>query len=264
MKKTTTMDNPCAPVPAGMEASEWALRLELAACYRLFDYLGWAEMIFNHITVRLPDTPGTGVHYLINPYGLHYAEVTASNLVKINLAGQIQHASAYPVNAAGFVIHSAIHAARPDAHCIMHTHTTAGAAVACKASGLRHDNFYSAMMFEDVAYHDYEGVTTSLEEQPRLVQSLGACHHLILRNHGLLALGPDVPGTFNRLWTLQRACEIQLASDAGTGSNREIAADILRRVPSTRLGASTGRSETNRMAFEAMLRRAGIDRQALA
>lgn len=264
MTSSKTADNVTAPVPHGMTTGEWTLRLELAACYRLFDYLGWAELIFNHITVRVPDAASTDAHYLINPFGLHYAEVTASNLIKINLTGQMQHTSTYPVNAAGFVIHSAIHAARPDAHCIMHTHTTAGAAVASKASGLRHDNFYSAMMFEDVAYHDYEGVTTSLDEQPRLVQSLGICNHLILRNHGLLAVGPDLPSAFNRLWTLQRACEIQLASDAGTGPNREIAVDILRRVPITRLGASTGRGETNRMAFEAMLRRAGIDRRTLA
>lgn len=265
MSSLLTTGNTAAPVPPGMPPAEWTLRLELAACYRLFDYLGWVEIIFNHITVRVPDNAGGEAHYLINPFGLHYAEVTASKLIKIDLQGHVQGSSAHPVNAAGFVIHSAIHAGRSDAHCIMHTHTTAGAAIACKASGLRHDNFYSAMMFGDVAYHDYEGVTTSLEEQPRLVQSLGSCNHLILRNHGLLAVGPDVPTAFNRLWTLQRACEIQLASDAGAGSNVEIAVDILKRVPATRLGAGAGagRGEINRMAFEAMLRRAGIDRRAL-
>lgn len=254
------------PAPAGVDAAEWALRLELAACYRLFDWMGWAELIFNHITARVQRPEGAEPHFLINPFGLHYAEVTASNLVKIDLAGKVQDASTYPVNAAGFVIHSAVHRARPDAHCIMHTHTTAGCAVSCKEGGLRHDNFYSAVMYGDVGYHTYEGVTTSLDEQPRLVASLGSKNHLILRNHGLLAVGLEIPTAFNRLWTLQRACEIQLASDAGAGGNRQIAVDILERVPATRLGAGTadGRAATNRLAFEAMLRRAGIQRQALA
>ena len=260
LEKITEMPT---PAPAGMDPDEWALRLELAACYRLFDWLGWTELVFNHITARVPGHEGAQAQYLINPFGLHYAEVTATNLVRINLAGEVQGDNTHPVNAAGFVIHSAVHAARGDAHCIMHTHTTAGCAVSCKEEGLRHDNFYSAMMFGDVAYHDYEGVTTSVDEQPRLIASLGSRNHLILRNHGLLAVGPDIPGAFNRLWTLQRACEIQLASDAGVGPNRQIAQDILLRVPATRLGAATGRAQTNRLAFEAMLRRAGIARSDL-
>ena len=232
-----------------------ALRRELAACYRLFDWMGWTELIFNHITVRLPSEAGEPTRYLINPFGLHYAEVTADNLVCIDLDGRSDDPQAR-VNRAGFVIHSAIHAAREDAHCIMHVHTTAGCAIACKEEGLRHDNFYSAMLYGDVAYHDYEGVTTQLDEQPRLVASLGGCHHLILRNHGLLAVGPDIPTTFNRLWTLQRACEIQLASDAGQGPNRAIDPTVLARVPETRVA---GRTEVNRLIFDAMLRRAGID-----
>lgn len=246
-----------------MTDTERALRRELAACYRLFDWMGWTELIFNHITVRLPGTEGARAEYLINPFGLHYAEVTADNLVKIDLEGTAvgfdgaaPGAGTAQVNRAGFVIHSAIHAARPDAHCIMHVHTTAGCAVACKEEGLRHDNFYSAMLYDDVAYHDYEGVTTNVDEQPRLVASLGPRSHLVLRNHGLLALGPDVPTAFNRLWVMQRACEIQLASDAGAGPNRRIPDDILRRVPETRVA---GRSGTNRLIFDAMLRRAGID-----
>jgi ribulose-5-phosphate 4-epimerase/fuculose-1-phosphate aldolase len=232
---------------------ERELRAELAACYRLFDWLGWTELVFNHITVRVPDRVAS--EYLINPFGLHYAEVTAENLVRIDLDGLAQDGSTAEVNKAGFVIHSAIHAARPDAHCIMHVHTTAGCAVACKEAGLRHDNFYSAMLYDDVAYHDYEGVTTNLEEQPRLVRSLGQRNHLILRNHGLLVVGPDIPTAFNRLWVLQRACEIQLASDAGTGPNRTIPQAILAKVPESRVA---GKSKTQRMIFETMLRRAGI------
>jgi len=237
--------------------TESQLRSELAACYRLFDWLGWTELIFNHITVRLPPRQNGKVEYLINPFGMHYAEVTAENLVRITIDGDITDGSQAQVNRAGFVIHSAVHGARDDAHCIMHIHTTEGCAVSCKEEGLRHDNFYSAMLYGDVAYHDYEGVTTNEDEQPRLVASLGARNHLVLRNHGLLALALDLPTAFNRLWTLQRACEIQLASDAGRGPNRAIPHPVLERVPATRVA---GRAETNRLIFEAMLRRAGVAR----
>ena len=246
------MSKVCAPDEARSEAE---LRAELAACYRLFDWMGWTELIFNHITVRLPAREGHATEYLINPFGLHYAEVTPGNLVRITVDGEVTDGSGAQVNRAGFVIHSAIHATRDDAHCIMHIHSTAGCAVSCKEEGLRHDNFYSAMLYGDVAYHDYEGVTTSTGEQPRLVASLGQRNHLVLRNHGLLVAGPDIPTAFNRLWTLQRACEIQLASDAGRGPNRAIDPGILERVPSTRVA---GRAQTNRLIFDAMLRRAGI------
>jgi len=250
--------------PAGIAQPEWALRLELAACYRLFDHLGWTEAIFNHITVRVPHGNDATPHYLINPFGLHYSEVTASNLIKIDVTGQAISATEHPVNVAGFVIHSAIHGARPDAHCIMHVHTTAGCAVACKESGLRQDNFYSAMLAGDIAYHDYMGVTTDLSEQPLLVKSLGAANHMILRNHGLLVTGDDVPTAFHRLWTLQRACEVQLASDAGLGPNRQIAPEILQRVPATEKAMSTGAVSNSRRMFDAMVRRAGISYDALA
>lgn len=235
--------------------TEANLRTDLANCYRLFDWLGWSELIFNHITIRVPAPAAEKPQYLINPFGLHYAEVTPQNLVRIDIDGSIRDGSTARVNKAGFIIHSAIHAARDDAHCIMHVHTTAGCAISCKEEGLRHDNFYSAMLFGDVAYHDYEGVTTNEEEQPRLVASLGKKNHLILRNHGLLVVGPDVPTAFNRLWTLQRGCEIQLASDGGRGANREIPSEILKTVPETRV-ASGG--EIHRLIFDAMLRRAGI------
>ncbi len=234
-------------------SNESELRAELAACYQLFDWLGWTELIFNHITVRLPEPQER--EYLINPFGLHYSEVNAGNLVRIDLDGSVLDNSKSEVNRAGFVIHSAIHAARNDAHCIMHVHTTAGCAVACKEDGLRHDNFYSAMLFDDIAYHDYEGVTTNLDEQPRLVASLGGRNHMILRNHGLLAVGPDIPTAFYRLWTMQRACEIQLAADAALGANRVIPESVLKTVPATRI---SGRAKTNRMIFNGMLRRAGL------
>ena len=235
--------------------TEAQLRQDLADCYKLFDWLGWTELIFNHITVRLPGDAGVQARYLINPFGLHYAEVTPANLLAIDTQGEQRDGAAGTVNRAGFIIHSAIHGARPDAHCIMHVHTTAGCAVACMDDGLRHDNFYSAMLYGDVAYHDYEGVTTRAEEQPRLVASLGQRNHLILRNHGLLAVGPSIPTAFNRLWTLQRACEIQLAADAGSGPNRRIDEDILRQVPATRVASG---AQTHELIFRAMLRRAGI------
>jgi ribulose-5-phosphate 4-epimerase/fuculose-1-phosphate aldolase len=235
--------------------TEAQLRTDLAHCYRLFDWLGWTELIFNHITVRLAQQPDQPPEYLINHFGLHYAEVTPDSLVRIDLDGNNKGTGEARVNRAGFVIHSAIHAARDDAHCIMHVHTTAGCAVSCKEEGLRHDNFYSAMLYGDVAYHDYEGVTTNVDEQPRLVASLGRANHLILRNHGLLVVGPNIPTAFNRLWTLQRACEIQLASDAGHGPNRSIPTEVLRTVPQTRVAAS---GDTHRLIFDTMLRRAGI------
>lgn len=253
------------PAPAGISADEWALRLELAACYRLFDYLGWTELIFNHITVRVPAQADAEPEYLINPFGLHYAEVTASNLVKVSLSGKVSGPNPGEVNLAGFIIHSAVHGARPDAHCVMHTHTTEGIALACKAEGLRFDNFYSSALYNDLGYHEFEGVTTNPDEQPRLLQSLGQNNHLILRNHGLLTVGNDLPMAFKRLWNLQRACEIQLMSDAGAGPNVAIPAPILEKAASSRLGGdAAGRSRIDRLAFEAMLRRAGIERAGLA
>ena len=242
--------------------TERAARRELAACYRLFDHLGWTEAIFNHITLRV-GAAESSAHYLINPFGLHYAEVTADNLVKIDADGQVIGPAAHPVNPAGFVIHGAIHTARPDAHCVMHVHTTAGCAVACKASGLRHDNFYSAMLWGQVGYHEFEGVTTGLDERPRLVASLGEHPYLILRNHGLLVVGATVADAFQRLWTLQRACEIQLASDAGLGPNHPVPEDVLRRIPATRQGMNVDRQGNAQRMFDAMLRRAGIHPEAL-
>ena len=229
-------------------------RRELAACYRLFDHLGWTEMIFNHITLRAGE--GAQAGYLINAFGLHYSEVTPENLIFVGLDGQPRGEGR--LNRAGLSIHSAIHAARPDAHCVMHTHTTAGCAVAAKQSGLRADNFYSAMLDGAVAYHDFEGVTTRDEEQPRFVRSLGDKNYLILRNHGLLTVGATVAQAFHRLWTLQRACEVQLASDAGAGPNLAVSAEVLRGVPASRLGVSANRDDVPQLMFDAMLRKAGI------
>ena len=188
-------------------------RIQLAACYRVFALLGWTEMIYNHITVRLPaSVSGAARQFLINPFGLHYSEVTASNLVKIDLQGKVLDGSSYPVNPAGFLVHAAIHEHLPRAHCVMHTHTTAGVAVACLQGGLQQSNFYSAQLHDMVAYHDFEGITIHAAEAPRLLASIGDKPAVILRNHGLLAWGQTLPHTFAILWTLQRACEIQMAT----------------------------------------------------
>ena len=246
--------------PADIGADEWALRLELAACYRLFSHLGWTEMIFNHITQRVP---GAEPQFLINPYGLHYSEVTARNLVKIDLQGRVIGESAYPINPAGFVIHAAIHANRPDAHCIIHTHTTAGIAVACKKEGLRYDNFYSAQFWGSVAYHDFEGVTTDIAEQERLVASLGKADVMILRSHGLLVIGPSIPEAFIRSWSLQRACEVQLAAGSMPGPNHEIPESVLRAIPEQQKPMRAGHTRPFQPVFDAMLRVAGIRREDL-
>jgi ribulose-5-phosphate 4-epimerase/fuculose-1-phosphate aldolase len=192
---------------------EWAARLQLAACYRVFAMLGWTEMIYNHITLRLPDSAtGGDKQFLINPFGLHYSEVTASNLVKINLAGDKLDDSPYPVNPAGYTLHSTIHGGIEGAHCVMHTHTTAGVSVACLPGGLSQSNFYSAQLHDMVAYHAFEGITIHAEEGPRVLASMGRKPAVILRNHGLLSWGQTLPQAFAILWTLQRACEIQLAT----------------------------------------------------
>jgi ribulose-5-phosphate 4-epimerase/fuculose-1-phosphate aldolase len=202
--------------PTHIHPDEWQARVQLAACYRIFAMLGWTEMIYNHITLRLPDSvTGGEKQFLINPFGLHYSEVTASNLLKIDLHGnKLDADNPWHVNPAGFTIHGAIHAHSPQAHCVMHTHTTTGIAVACTQGGLAQNNFYSAQLHGMVAYHDFEGITVHAEEAPRLLTSLGDKPLLILRNHGLLACGPTLALTFVRLWTLQRACDVQVMQAA--------------------------------------------------
>ena len=168
-------------------------------------------MIFNHITLRVP---GPERLFLINPFGLHYREVTASNLVAIDIDGNPVRDSQWPVNRAGFVIHSAVHGAIERAHCVMHTHTTTGMAVACLREGLSFTNFYAAQLHGCVAYHDFEGITVELDEKERLVRDIGDKRAVILRNHGLASWGESLPEAFMWLWTLQRACDVQIASSA--------------------------------------------------
>jgi len=240
--------------PAGMEPEEWRLRVQLAACYRVFHARGWSEEIFNHITLSVPSH---AAHYLINPFGLHYGEVTANNLLKIDLQGNPVGAADYPVNRAGFVIHSAIHAAREDAHCIMHTHHTAGVAVSCKEEGLKFNNFYAAFLSGNVSYHAFEGITVHPGEQDRLVQSLGASNCLILRNHGLLVTGRSLPEAFYFNYVLQRACEVQVLADSMAGANTPIPAQALE-VSSRDVGLTDPDNDLYAKLFWAAVRRAGL------
>lgn len=192
-----------------MSAAEWEARQELAACYRVFAMLGWDEMIYNHITVKLPDEDGA---FLINPFGLHFSEVKASNLVKIDIDGNKLDDNPYPVNLAGFTQHSVFHRHLPDAHCIMHTHTTAGMAVSSLEGGLQPTNFYACNFVGQIAYHEFEGVTVRAEEGERLIEHLGDKRVMLLRNHGILVMGRTLPEAFIKHWSLQRACEIQMAT----------------------------------------------------
>lgn len=237
---------------SGVEFSEeeWELRVQLAACYRIFDYLGWNELIFNHISLRLP---GSGEYLLVNPFGLAYDEVTASNLVKIDLEGNIIDPSDWPVNRAGVIIHTAIHGARHDVRVAMHTHTTAGSAIAGLDSGLVPNNFYAAQLHGQIAYHEFEGITLEPAEKARLIESLGDGFILILRNHGLLTCGSSLETAFFRMWTLQRACELQLATLSAGTPTRVIRSDALARSSTDyRSNRSAGLAAT---AFSMLQRR---------
>lgn len=193
--------------------TEAELRSALADAYHLFAKWGWTELIFNHITVRVP---GPDHHFLINPFGLLFEEVTPENLVKINLKGEPVSPTQWPVNPAGFIIHAAIHANRPDALCVMHTHTIAGMAVAQLEEGIVPNNFQAMQLQGRVGYHPFEGITTEVDEQVRLVAALGDNSVLVLRNHGLLSVGRTIGEALAWMFAAQKACEIQIAA-AATG-----------------------------------------------
>jgi ribulose-5-phosphate 4-epimerase/fuculose-1-phosphate aldolase len=227
---------------------ERTARIRLAACYRVFDVLGWTEAIFNHITLRVP---GPDTVFLINPFGLHYSEVTASNLVAVDINGQLVRPSEHPVNLAGFVTHSAVHGHIESAHCVMHTHTTSGSAVACSVEGLSHNSFYGAQLAGRVAYHDFEGVTVNPDERDRMLSSIGDKRVVILRNHGLLTWGESLEEAFMWLWVLQRACDIQVAC-AGLGKMTALSAQVLEQ---TRVEAAALQPRVCKAMFDALVRR---------
>jgi ribulose-5-phosphate 4-epimerase/fuculose-1-phosphate aldolase len=192
--------------------SERDLRVDLAACYRLVALLGWDDLVFTHISARLP---GEHEAFLINPYGMLFEEITASSLVKVDLHGDKLAPSDWPVNPAGFVIHSAIHAARPDVQCVLHVHTNAGVAVSAQRDGLLPISQIATIALSSLGYHDYEGIALRDDEKPRLVRDLGQNLGLVLRNHGLLTVGATVGDAFIAMYALQRACEVQIMAQAG-------------------------------------------------
>ncbi|RBP08189.1 ribulose-5-phosphate 4-epimerase/fuculose-1-phosphate aldolase [Roseiarcus fermentans] len=198
-----------------VSAAEWAVRVDLAACYRIVAHYGWDDLVFTHISARLP---GEDHHFLINPYGLMFEEVTASSLVKVDLAGEKVLESPFAINPAGFVIHSAIHAAREDAQCVLHLHTPAGVAVSCQKEGLLPISQQSLFVQTSLGYHGYEGVALNDAEKPRLVADFGRNTFLILRNHGLLTVGGSIADAFLAMFTLERACEIQIMAQSGGGA----------------------------------------------
>ncbi len=209
--------------PAHIGEGEWQARVALAATYRIFHRLGWAELIYNHISLRVPGEPQ---HFLLNPFGLHYSEVCASNLVKVDGQGNIMSDSRWPINPAGFSFHGAIHRALPDAHCVMHVHTTATMAVCCLEDGLSMTSFYAAHLHGKLAYHDFEGITVHADEGARILASAAGKPVLVLRNHGPVVIGSTLAQAFALLWVLQRACEVQVAC-AGMGKLRPIAEPVL-------------------------------------
>lgn len=197
-----------------VSTGEWDARVDLAAAYRLVALYGWDDLVFTHISARVP---GPEHHFLINPYGMMFEEITASSLVKIDLDGRVVMETPYQINPAGFTIHSAVHAAREDALCVMHLHTVDGVAVAAQKDGLLPISQHSLFALASIGYHDYEGVALNESEKPRLVTDLGNNNCLMLRNHGLLTVGATTADAFLMMYNLQRSCEIQIHAQAGGG-----------------------------------------------
>ena len=202
-----------------VSAEEWQLRCDLAACYRLVAAYGWSDLVFTHISARVP---GGDHSFLINPYGLMFDEITASSLVKVDQQCNKIIDSPFPVNPAGFVIHSAVHAAREDVQCVLHTHTRAGIAVSAQKNGVLPISQQSTFVLASLAYHDYEGVAFRDDEKPRLQADMGHANFLMLRNHGLLTVGKTVADAFLSMYTFENTCQIQIAAQAGGGELTQV------------------------------------------
>jgi len=212
-------------------AEEWQLRCDLAACYRLVALYGWSDLVFTHISAKLPaSVSGDAHHFLINPYGLMFDEITASSLVKVDDKCNKVIASDFPVNPAGFVIHSAVHEARPDALCVLHTHTRAGVAVSAQAGGVLPISQQSTFVLASLAYHDYEGVAFRDDEKPRLQADLGQTNFLMLRNHGLLVVGKSIADAFLSMYTFENTCRIQVDAQSGGAELTQVNALIVNGV----------------------------------
>jgi ribulose-5-phosphate 4-epimerase/fuculose-1-phosphate aldolase len=198
--------------PSSITEAEWQRRVELAAAYRLVALFRWDDLITTHISARVP---GTADQFLINPFGMFFEEITASSLVKVDLQGRTIGPATYPVNPAGFMIHSAIHAARHDAECVLHTHALNGTAVSSQKEGLLPITQHAMVVINDLGYHDYEGIALRDEEKPRLVRALGRKKFLMLRNHGLLTVGSSVAEAWNNMYLFETACSMQVRALAG-------------------------------------------------
>lgn len=242
-------------VRESVSPEEWAVRVELAACYRLAAQFGWDDLIFTHMSARVP---GAGHQYLLNPMGLLFDEVTASALVKVNADGTpVLDQTGLGINPGGFVIHGAVHAARADANCVIHLHTVESVAVSCQRDGLLPLQQGALMIAHDVAYHDYEGVALDVDERARLNAHLGDRNYMILRNHGLLTVGTSVGEAFVRAYSLQRACQIQIAAQSGGAPLTIPAAEVRNKV--TQQSRPKGPSRSTILAWSALMRR--LDRQ---
>ena len=241
-----------APAAADWSEAERAVRRDLAACYRLIDHFGWTDLIYNHITARVP---GEGHHILINPFGLHYEEIRASNLVKIDLDGNKIEPSDYGINPAGYTIHSAIHGAREDVVCVVHTHSRFGVAVSCLEEGFLPMTQGGLQFYNRLAYHDYEGIALDLDERSRLVADLGDKNAMILRNHGLLTCGRSVAEAFSRMFYLEQACQVQIdALSAGRKLN-ELSGQVSEHTAQQwDTGESTTEDNGDKSEWAAMLR----------
>lgn len=218
----TSFSPPRVVKPEACSNEEWSLRCDLAECYRLVDYFGWTETIFNHISARLPGTN----HYLVNPFGLLYTEVTPENLLKVDVDGNKLEPSPYDANPAGFALHGAVHGARHDICCVIHTHTTEVSAIVQKKRGFTHNDFYGAQLFGRVGYHAFEGITLFADEKERMLASLGDKHVLVLRNHGIAVGEESIAKAFFLLWTVQRAAEIQSAAESMGGEDTELSDEV--------------------------------------
>src|SRR5215217_9492086 len=227
MNSVPKIDVTTAQPANGIDPLEWETRVDLAAAYRLVDLFGMTDLHLNHISARVP---GKDEHFLINPFGMMYEEITASSLIKIDLAGNIIANSnpEYSINLPGYVIHSAIHAARHDVACVLHTHTNAGMAVSVLKCGLL-PLTQTAMRWPKVAYHDFEGVVVDVDEKKRLVENLGDCEVMILRNHGVLAVGQAIGQAFNDIYRLERACQTQLLAMACNAEMTTPAREVIAR-----------------------------------
>src|SRR4051812_11969302 len=211
-------------VRSQVSAEEWKLRVDLAACYRLVAHYGWDDLIFTHVSARVP---GPEHHFLINPYGMFFDEMTASGMVKVDLQGRKVMESPHDINPAGFVIHSAIHAARENATCVLHTHTLNGVAVSAQKDGLLPISQQSMFPLSSLAYHDYEGLALRDDEKPRLVQDLGDKNFLMLRNHGLLTVGESVGEAFLFMYVFEAACAVQIRAQGSPSGLRQVDPRIL-------------------------------------